>query len=176
MLLPFGTHGLPFADCSGKFILSQVILRFISSDTAVSFKTYTEMNSDQPLSRLASLPGDASASVSGRASVPATHSYTLRSRDRPPSDRENVPLTPSRLILEVAQTLVNLSSDRQFQSRTEGESLPSPLVKCTGSAPPDDQTSIWQTNATHPETVPSSNFTHQLANHNVRLYLSDLKC
>ena len=107
----------------------QLVLRHI--------QTHTEMNSDQPLSRLASLPGDPSASVSGRASVPATHSYTLRSRDRPPTDRENVPLTPSPLIFEVAQTLVNLSSDSQFQSRTEGESLPSPLVKCTGSAPPD---------------------------------------
>ena len=117
------------------------------------------MNSDQPLSRLASLPVDASASVSGRTSVPATHSYTLRSRDRPPTDRENVPLTPSPLILEVAQTLVNLSSDSQFQSRTEGESLPSPLVKCTGSAPPDGQTSTWQTNTTHPETATTPNFT-----------------
>ena len=47
MLLPFGTHGLPFADCSGKFILSQVILRFISSDTAVSFKAHTETYRDE---------------------------------------------------------------------------------------------------------------------------------
>jgi len=45
VLLPIGTHGLSFGDCSGKFIQSQVILCFISSDTAVSFKTYEPLDS-----------------------------------------------------------------------------------------------------------------------------------